>query len=60
VFEVNIALVNGLALIFNRLGIDTQEVLEAAGTRWNFVQFRSALVRGHGVGVDPCCPTPKP
>jgi len=50
---VNIALVNELALIFNRLGIDTQEVLEAAGTKWNFLPFRPGLVGGHCIGVDP-------
>jgi UDP-N-acetyl-D-galactosamine dehydrogenase len=51
--DVNIALVNELALIFNRLGIDTQEVLEAAGTKWNFLPFRPGLVGGHCIGVDP-------
>jgi UDP-N-acetyl-D-galactosamine dehydrogenase len=51
--DVNIALVNELALIFNRLGIDTQEVLEAAGTKWNFHPFRPGLVGGHCIGVDP-------
>lgn len=51
--DVNIALVNELALIFNRLGIDTQEVLEAAGTKWNFIGFRPGLVGGHCIGVDP-------
>jgi UDP-N-acetyl-D-galactosamine dehydrogenase len=51
--DVNIALVNELALIFNRLGIDTQEVLDAAGTKWNFVPFRPGLVGGHCIGVDP-------
>jgi UDP-N-acetyl-D-galactosamine dehydrogenase len=50
---VNIALVNELALIFNRLGIDTQEVLEAAGSKWNFLPFRPGLVGGHCIGVDP-------
>ena len=51
--DVNIALINELALIFNRLGIDTQAVLEAAGTKWNFLPFRPGLVGGHCIGVDP-------
>jgi UDP-N-acetyl-D-galactosamine dehydrogenase len=51
--DVNIALINELAIIFNRLGIDTQEVLEAAGTKWNFLPFRPGLVGGHCIGVDP-------
>jgi UDP-N-acetyl-D-galactosamine dehydrogenase len=51
--DVNIALVNELAIIFNRLGIDTQEVLEAAGSKWNFLPFRPGLVGGHCIGVDP-------
>jgi UDP-N-acetyl-D-galactosamine dehydrogenase len=51
--DINIALVNELALIFNRLGIDTLEVLEAAGTKWNFLPFRPGLVGGHCIGVDP-------
>lgn len=51
--DVNIALVNELALIFERLGIDTLEVLEAAGTKWNFLPFRPGLVGGHCIGVDP-------
>ncbi|MBT8443744.1 MAG: nucleotide sugar dehydrogenase, partial [Gammaproteobacteria bacterium] len=51
--DVNIALVNELALIFNRLGLDTVEVLEAAGTKWNFLPFRPGLVGGHCIGVDP-------
>lgn len=51
--DINIALVNEFALIFNRLGIDTQEVLEAAGTKWNFLPFRPGLVGGHCIGVDP-------
>jgi len=51
--DVNIALVNELALIFQRLGIDTLEVLEAAGTKWNFLPFRPGLVGGHCIGVDP-------
>jgi UDP-N-acetyl-D-glucosamine/UDP-N-acetyl-D-galactosamine dehydrogenase len=51
--DLNIALVNELALIFHRLGIDTHEVLEAAGTKWNFLPFRPGLVGGHCIGVDP-------
>lgn len=51
--DVNIALVNELSIIFNRLGIDTLEVLEAAGTKWNFLPFRPGLVGGHCIGVDP-------
>ncbi|MDR3089547.1 MAG: nucleotide sugar dehydrogenase [Desulfobulbaceae bacterium] len=51
--DVNIALVNELALIFNRLGINTLEVLEAASTKWNFLPFRPGLVGGHCIGVDP-------
>lgn len=51
--DVNIALVNELALIFERLGIDTEEVLKAAGTKWNFLPFRPGLVGGHCIGVDP-------
>ncbi|NEZ03439.1 nucleotide sugar dehydrogenase [Wenzhouxiangella sp. XN201] len=51
--DLNIALVNELALIFNRLGLDTTEVLEAAGTKWNFLPFRPGLVGGHCIGVDP-------
>jgi UDP-N-acetyl-D-galactosamine dehydrogenase len=51
--DLNIALMNELALIFNRLGIDTLEVLEAAGTKWNFLPFRPGLVGGHCIGVDP-------
>lgn len=51
--DVNIALINELALIFNRLGIDTQAVLEAAETKWNFLPFRPGLVGGHCIGVDP-------
>ncbi|WP_291735128.1 UDP binding domain-containing protein, partial [Leisingera sp. F5] len=50
---INIALVNELAKIFNRMGIDTQAVLEAAGTKWNFLPFRPGLVGGHCIGVDP-------
>ena len=51
--DVNIALINELALIFNKIGIDTSEVLEAAGTKWNFLPFRPGLVGGHCIGVDP-------
>ena len=51
--DLNIALINELALIFNRMGIDTEEVLEAAGTKWNFLPFRPGLVGGHCIGVDP-------
>ncbi len=51
--DVNIALINELALIFNRIGIDTEEVLKAAGTKWNFLPFRPGLVGGHCIGVDP-------
>ena len=51
--DVNIALINELATIFNQLSIDTEEVLEAAGTKWNFLPFRPGLVGGHCIGVDP-------
>ena len=51
--DLNIALVNELAIIFHRIGIDTSEVLEAAGTKWNFLPFRPGLVGGHCIGVDP-------
>jgi len=51
--DVNIALINELALIFNRLGVDTEEVLKAAGSKWNFLPFRPGLVGGHCIGVDP-------
>ena len=51
--DLNIALMNELALIFDRMGIDTIEVLEAAGTKWNFLPFRPGLVGGHCIGVDP-------
>ena len=51
--DVNIALINELAILFDRLGIDTEEVLEAAGTKWNFLPFRPGLVGGHCIGVDP-------
>ncbi|WP_446525713.1 Vi polysaccharide biosynthesis UDP-N-acetylglucosamine C-6 dehydrogenase TviB [Photobacterium swingsii] len=51
--DLNIALINELAIIFNKLGIDTEEVLQAAGTKWNFLPFRPGLVGGHCIGVDP-------
>jgi UDP-N-acetyl-D-glucosamine/UDP-N-acetyl-D-galactosamine dehydrogenase len=51
--DLNIALINELALIFNKLGIDTEAVLQAAGTKWNFLPFRPGLVGGHCIGVDP-------
>jgi UDP-N-acetyl-D-galactosamine dehydrogenase len=51
--DLNIALMNELAILFDRIGIDTQEVLEAAGTKWNFLKFRPGLVGGHCIGVDP-------
>lgn len=51
--DLNIAFVNELALIFNKMGIDTNEVLEAAGTKWNFLKFQPGLVGGHCIGVDP-------
>jgi UDP-N-acetyl-D-galactosamine dehydrogenase len=51
--DINIAFINELAMIFNRLGIDTGEVLKAAGTKWNFIQFKPGLVGGHCIGVDP-------
>ncbi len=51
--DINIALMNELSLIFNRLGIDTEEVLKAAGTKWNFLNFKPGLVGGHCIGVDP-------
>jgi UDP-N-acetyl-D-galactosamine dehydrogenase len=51
--DINIALMNELAIIFGKMGLDTQEVLEAAGTKWNFLPFRPGLVGGHCIGVDP-------
>jgi UDP-N-acetyl-D-galactosamine dehydrogenase len=51
--DINIALINELSMIFHRLGIDTEEVLKAAGTKWNFLNFRPGLVGGHCIGVDP-------
>jgi UDP-N-acetyl-D-galactosamine dehydrogenase len=51
--DLNIALINELAIIFNKMGIDTESVLQAAGTKWNFLPFRPGLVGGHCIGVDP-------
>lgn len=51
--DINIAFVNELAKIFNKLGIDTHDVLEAASTKWNFLPFKPGLVGGHCIGVDP-------
>ncbi len=51
--DLNIALMNELAIIFNKIGIDTEEVLQAAETKWNFLPFRPGLVGGHCIGVDP-------
>ena len=51
--DLNIALINELALIFKKLDIETEAVLEAAGTKWNFLPFRPGLVGGHCIGVDP-------
>lgn len=51
--DINIAFVNELSKIFNKMGIDTRDVLEAAGTKWNFLPFRPGLVGGHCIGVDP-------
>ena len=51
--DLNIAFVNELSIIFDKLGIDTHEVLKAAGTKWNFLNFRPGLVGGHCIGVDP-------
>jgi UDP-N-acetyl-D-galactosamine dehydrogenase len=51
--DVNIALINELSIIFNRMGINTYDVLEAAGTKWNFLKFQPGLVGGHCIGVDP-------
>jgi UDP-N-acetyl-D-galactosamine dehydrogenase len=51
--DVNIALINELSIIFNRMGINTYDVLEAAGTKWNFLRFQPGLVGGHCIGVDP-------
>ena len=51
--DLNIAFVNELSVIFERMGIDTLEVLEAAGTKWNFLPFRPGMVGGHCIGVDP-------
>ena len=57
--DLNIALMNELAIIFERVGIDTLEVLKAAGTKWNFLPFRPGLVGGHCIGVDPYYPSYK-
>ena len=51
--DINIALINELAMLFNKLNIDTEAVLEAAGTKWNFLPFRPGLVGGHCIGIDP-------
>jgi UDP-N-acetyl-D-galactosamine dehydrogenase len=51
--DLNIALINELAIIFNKMGIDTEAVLKAAGTKWNFLPFRPGLVGGHCISVDP-------
>jgi UDP-N-acetyl-D-galactosamine dehydrogenase len=51
--DLNIALMNELAIIFNRMGLDTKEVLDASGTKWNFLKFKPGLVGGHCIGVDP-------
>ena len=51
--DLNIALINELSIFFNKLNIDTLEVLEAAGSKWNFLPFRPGLVGGHCIGVDP-------
>ncbi len=58
--DINIAFINELAVIFNKLGIDTDEVLKAAGTKWNFLKFKPGLVGGHCIGVDPYYLTYKP
>ena len=51
--DVNISFVNELALIFDKVGIDTQDVLDAAGTKWNFLKYKPGLVGGHCISVDP-------
>ena len=51
--DINIAFVNELAMIFDKMGIDTNDVLEAASTKWNFLNFKPGLVGGHCIGVDP-------
>ena len=51
--DLNIAFVNELSIIFNILGVDTMEVLQAAGTKWNFIPFKPGMVGGHCIGVDP-------
>ena len=50
--DINIAFMNELSIIFNKMGIDTQEVLNAAGTKWNFLNFKHGLMGGHCIGVD--------
>lgn len=57
--DINIAFMNELSIIFNKMGIDTKAVLEAAGTKWNFLKFFPGLVGGHCIGVDPYCLTYK-
>ncbi|HAQ63857.1 MAG TPA: nucleotide sugar dehydrogenase, partial [Ruminococcaceae bacterium] len=57
--DINIAFMNELSIIFNKMGIDTKSVLEAAGTKWNFLKFYPGLVGGHCIGVDPYYPTYK-
>ena len=57
--DLNIALMNELSLIFDRAGIDTRDVLDAAGTKWNFLRFTPGLVGGHCIGVDPYYPDPQ-
>ncbi len=54
--DLNIALMNELSMIFDRMGINTYDVLEAAGTKWNFLKFSPGLVGGHCIGVDPLLP----
>ena len=57
--DLNIALMNELAILFDKMGIDTTEVLQAAGTKWNFLKFKPGLVGGHCIGVDPVLPDPQ-
>src|SRR5699024_2265215 len=57
--DINIALINDLAVLFNKLGINTLDVLQAAGTKWSFLPFRPGLVGGQCIGVDPCYLTHK-
>jgi hypothetical protein len=58
--DLNIALMNELSVIFHKIGIDTLEVLKAAGTKWNFLPFRPGLVGGHCIGVDPTTSPTRP